>query len=129
MKTMLFAVALTAAIARPAAAEPPQVGDGKLVDDEHMTLYVFDRDAPGKSACTGTCAANWPPALADAYDKPSGALSVVRATTARCNGRTTVVRCIAGRWIARPAMRAATASAASGTSRIPDGRAARGIVA
>ncbi|PRG25902.1 COG4315 family predicted lipoprotein [Burkholderia multivorans] len=77
MKTMLFAVALTAAIARPAAAEPPQVGDGKLVDDEHMTLYVFDRDAPGKSACTGTCAANWQPALADAYDKPSGALSVV----------------------------------------------------
>ncbi|WP_175773745.1 COG4315 family predicted lipoprotein [Burkholderia multivorans] len=77
MKTMLFAVALTAAIARPAAAEPPQVGDGKLVDGDHMTLYVFDRDAPGKSACTGTCAANWPPALADAYDKPSGALSVV----------------------------------------------------
>ncbi|WP_175688818.1 COG4315 family predicted lipoprotein [Burkholderia anthina] len=77
MKTMLFAVALTAAIARPAAAEPPQVGDGKLVDEDHMTLYVFDHDAPGKSMCTGSCAVNWPPALADGYDKASGALSVV----------------------------------------------------
>lgn len=71
MKTMLFTIALTAAIARPAAAEPPQAGNGKLVDEDHMTLYVFDHDAPGKSTCNGTCAANWPPALADAYDKAS----------------------------------------------------------
>ncbi|AJY12683.1 hypothetical protein K6W16_05560 [Burkholderia dolosa] len=77
MKRIAFAAALLAAIARPAAAEPPQIADGKLVDEHHMTLYVFDRDAPGKSACSGTCATNWPPALADAYDKPSGAWSVV----------------------------------------------------
>lgn len=77
MKRMLFAAALTVTIVRPAAAEPPQVGDGKLVDEAHMTLYVFDRDAPGKSMCDGTCAANWPPALADAYDKALGALSLV----------------------------------------------------
>ena len=28
-----------------------------------MTLYVFDRDAGGKSACNGPCAANWPPLM------------------------------------------------------------------
>jgi predicted lipoprotein with Yx(FWY)xxD motif len=28
-----------------------------------MTLYVFDRDVGGKSACNGPCATNWPPLL------------------------------------------------------------------
>lgn len=32
-----------------------------LVDGEGMTLYVFDNDTDGTSACTGDCAANWPP--------------------------------------------------------------------
>ena len=26
-----------------------------------MTLYVFQKDSPDKSACSGVCAANWPP--------------------------------------------------------------------
>jgi hypothetical protein len=77
MKTMMVAIALTAAVARPAAAEPPQVGDGKLVDEHRMTLYVFDHDAPGKSTCTGACVANWPPALADGYDHAAGPLTLV----------------------------------------------------
>ncbi|BBA41289.1 MULTISPECIES: COG4315 family predicted lipoprotein [Burkholderia] len=77
MNRILVVAALTAAVVRPAAAEPPRAGDGKLVDEDHMTLYVFDRDAPGKSACDRACATNWPPALADAYDKATGALSVV----------------------------------------------------
>ncbi|HDR9485764.1 TPA: hypothetical protein QDC20_004873 [Burkholderia aenigmatica] len=77
MKRIFAAAALVAAIVRPAAAEPPRAGDGKLVDEDHMTLYVFDRDAPGKSACDSTCAASWPPARADAYDKAAGALSLV----------------------------------------------------
>lgn len=32
-----------------------------VVDSEGMTLYVFDNDSEGTSACTGDCAANWPP--------------------------------------------------------------------
>ena len=31
-----------------------------LVDAKGMTLYSFDKDADGKSACNGPCAANWP---------------------------------------------------------------------
>ena len=29
-----------------------------------MTLYVYDKDSPGKSNCSGMCAFAWPPAEA-----------------------------------------------------------------
>lgn len=32
-----------------------------LVDGEGMTLYVFDNDSDGQSACTGDCVDTWPP--------------------------------------------------------------------
>jgi len=32
-----------------------------LVNGAGLTLYVFTADGGGKSACTGGCAANWPP--------------------------------------------------------------------
>jgi predicted lipoprotein with Yx(FWY)xxD motif len=32
-----------------------------LVSNDGKTLYVFDRDTPGTSACTGDCATTWPP--------------------------------------------------------------------
>ena len=48
-----------------------------LVDAKGMTLYVFDRDAAGKSACNGACATNWPPALAAANATPTGNWTVV----------------------------------------------------
>ena len=35
-----------------------------LVDSKGMTLYAFDKDSGGKSACNGPCAANWPPLAA-----------------------------------------------------------------
>jgi predicted lipoprotein with Yx(FWY)xxD motif len=54
----------------PAVANPAiQVGKttlGPLVADAtNHTLYRFDKDTPGSgtSACTGACAAAWPPAL------------------------------------------------------------------
>ena len=34
-----------------------------LVDSRGHTLYLFERDARGHSACTGACAAYWPPLL------------------------------------------------------------------
>lgn len=36
-----------------------------LVDGKDMTLYLFEKDKGGKSACTGACAALWPPLLTD----------------------------------------------------------------
>lgn len=31
-----------------------------LTDDKGMTLYVFKKDTPGKSACVGSCVEAWP---------------------------------------------------------------------
>lgn len=48
-----------------------------LVDSTGMTLYTYDKDAPGKSNCTGMCAVFWPPAEAAPGSTPSGDFSLV----------------------------------------------------
>ena len=48
-----------------------------LTDENGMTLYTFDKDEPGKSNCMGECAANWPPAVAEAGAEPVGDLTLV----------------------------------------------------
>ena len=49
-----------------------------LTDSKGMTLYTFDKDtAPGKSACNGPCAQNWPPLAASNYARSKGDWSVV----------------------------------------------------
>jgi predicted lipoprotein with Yx(FWY)xxD motif len=62
-------------------AAPAMTGDtakGKvLTDAKGMTLYTFDKDADGKSACNGPCTNNWPPLLVTGDAKPSGDWSVV----------------------------------------------------
>jgi predicted lipoprotein with Yx(FWY)xxD motif len=40
-------------------------------------LYTYDRDAQGKSACTDSCAAAWPPLPAPSGAKPVGKWTVV----------------------------------------------------
>jgi predicted lipoprotein with Yx(FWY)xxD motif len=42
-----------------------------LVDSRGRSLYLFKADTATKSACTGACAAAWPPLLA--HGKPTGA--------------------------------------------------------
>jgi predicted lipoprotein with Yx(FWY)xxD motif len=42
-----------------------------------MTLYVFDKDAGGKSACNGPCAANWPPLMVVGDAAGSGDWTIV----------------------------------------------------
>ena len=41
-----------------------KAADGTLTNASGMTLYTFDKDAAGKSACNGPCAANWLPLMA-----------------------------------------------------------------
>lgn len=81
-RTTLAAMALMAsvgcALAQTAPAKTADTAKGKaLVDAKGMTLYVFDKDAGGKSACNGPCAQNWPPLLAAADAKPAGDWTVV----------------------------------------------------
>ncbi|KJS44786.1 MAG: lipoprotein [Rhodospirillaceae bacterium BRH_c57] len=76
----LFAVAFAlVTLAIPASAADVQVASTEvgevLADGQGMTLYTFDKDAPGTSNCTGTCAENWPPMPAEG--EISGEYSVV----------------------------------------------------
>jgi predicted lipoprotein with Yx(FWY)xxD motif len=74
----LFLSLICAGIAAPALAEMPKMSNGHWVDEQGATLYTFDKDSKGKSACDAACAANWPPAAADSYDKASGDWSVIK---------------------------------------------------
>ncbi len=64
---------------RPAGITVENTPAGQvLADTKSMTLYTFDRDStPGKSACNGPCAQNWPPLMAAAGAKPVNGWSVV----------------------------------------------------
>lgn len=71
-------VAATGALAQMAPAKVADTSKGKsLVDAKGMTLYIFDKDSTGKSACNGQCAQNWPPLMAPANAAASGDWSVV----------------------------------------------------
>jgi predicted lipoprotein with Yx(FWY)xxD motif len=82
----------TAAPTTPAAASPvvstaSATVNGKsvtiLTDAKGMTLYYFTKDTPTSSACTSSCAQNWPPLLFSGSGTPTssatlpGTLSVV----------------------------------------------------
>lgn len=41
-----------------------------LVDNQGMTLYLFENDEPGTSTCYDQCAANWPPLLLRTGEQP-----------------------------------------------------------
>jgi predicted lipoprotein with Yx(FWY)xxD motif len=71
----------TTAVALAQAAAPAKVAEsskGKIyVDAKGMSLYTFDKDSAGKSACNGPCAENWPPLMASADAKASGDWTIV----------------------------------------------------
>jgi predicted lipoprotein with Yx(FWY)xxD motif len=55
-------------------------GKEVLTDAKGMTLYTFDKDAPGVSNCYDKCAVNWPPLLAAADAKAEGDFTLVDRT-------------------------------------------------
>jgi predicted lipoprotein with Yx(FWY)xxD motif len=84
MKKALVAATVIAALAfaGTSLAAPVKTGDsakGKVLTDMHgMTLYTFDKDAGGKSACNGPCAGNWPPLMASASDKAADGYTLIK---------------------------------------------------
>ena len=48
-----------------------------LTDAKSMTLYIFDKDTPGKSNCKGKCAKAWPPLMASSGSKQMGDYTVI----------------------------------------------------
>lgn len=73
-----FVIVILAACTNIAFAQVPvKVVDGMLTNPAGMTLYTFDKDVEGKSACYGTCAANWASLTAQDSDKASGDYSIM----------------------------------------------------
>lgn len=62
---------------------PARTVDGAWTGPTGMTLYTYDRDTVGTSACVGPCAVNWPPMYAPDGTQASGDWSIVR----RADGR------------------------------------------
>src|SRR5262245_19245034 len=76
----IVAAALAASSATSAAQSGARVALGRsplgrvLVDGRGRTLYLFEKDKRGRSSCSGTCAAYWPPVLT--HGKPGAAAGV-----------------------------------------------------
>lgn len=89
-----LAVGLTAALAagdsaaRSATVKTATSRLGRiLVDGRGRTLYLFEKDRRGRSACTGACVSYWPPLLV--HGKPivgRGAKKSLLGITRRANG-------------------------------------------
>ena len=80
VRTMVSALFMLAALlygTTSFAQAPVKVSGGMLTNDAGMTLYTFDKDAGGKSACNGPCAANWPPFMVAAGGKAAGDWTIV----------------------------------------------------
>jgi predicted lipoprotein with Yx(FWY)xxD motif len=93
----LAALAGFAAIASSATGSPATVKTGTsslgriVVDGKSHTLYLFEKDKHGKSACSGACAQNWPPLLTKGAPKAgAGAKASLLGTTKRSDGTTQV---------------------------------------
>jgi predicted lipoprotein with Yx(FWY)xxD motif len=84
--------AIAAAPTKPATIKLRSNKLGKiLVNANSQTLYLFEKDKNGKSACSGQCAKFWPPVLTKG--KPmagSGIKASLLGTTKRSDGTTQV---------------------------------------
>jgi predicted lipoprotein with Yx(FWY)xxD motif len=57
-----------------------------LVDSRGRTLYLFEADRNGKSACSGACASYWPPLLTKGKPRAGAGVSGSRLGTIRRSG-------------------------------------------
>ena len=76
MKTSTLWLATLLALAPLGSAQAQAV----VTDDAQMTLYTFDKDADGKSACYDDCAKNWPPYLGKAGETKGAEWTLVERT-------------------------------------------------
>jgi len=59
-----------------------------LVDARGRTLYLFEKDTRGRSACYGACAAYWPPLVSAAKPQPgNGVRASLLGVTKRKDGK------------------------------------------
>jgi predicted lipoprotein with Yx(FWY)xxD motif len=92
MRVLVLLAALVLAV--PAAAADRStlaVGSSRygsvLFDGRGFVLYAFTKDAKGRSACSGACAAAWPPYLTSRPEAGAGAKASLLGTTRRADGK------------------------------------------
>jgi predicted lipoprotein with Yx(FWY)xxD motif len=90
---LLAAVAAAVGVAAAAARTDATVTAAKsqlgviLVDSRGRSLYLFEKDRRGRSACAGACAAYWPPLLAKGVPTAAGAAKkALLGVTRRADG-------------------------------------------
>jgi len=69
-----------ASLSSPGEVALQQIQDGTyryVYATTNVRLYVYEKDAPGKSNCTGGCALAWPPLAARENDQAIGDWTVV----------------------------------------------------
>ena len=100
--TLLIAIVLAATVAglsRAAAATQSNATVSTttsklgriLVDSRGRTLYLFEKDSRGHSACAGTCAIYWPPLLTKGSPTAGrAAKKTLLGSTRRADGTTQV---------------------------------------
>jgi predicted lipoprotein with Yx(FWY)xxD motif len=78
-----------AARATGATVSTAKTGLGRiLVNSSGRTLYLFEKDRKGMSACTGECASFWPPLMTKGKPRATaGAKVSLLGTTRRADGR------------------------------------------
>ena len=81
-KQTLLAATLLALFSVGAQAQPV-VKDGVLADAAGRTVYIFDKDTPNKSNCSGGCLVAWPAFVAKAGATAQGDFGLIDANGAK----------------------------------------------
>jgi predicted lipoprotein with Yx(FWY)xxD motif len=81
--------ATPAARAKGAVVSTARTSLGRIIVNANgRTLYLFEKDRNGKSACSGQCAAFWPPLITNGKPVPRhGARASLIGTIKRADGR------------------------------------------
>jgi predicted lipoprotein with Yx(FWY)xxD motif len=67
--------------------KPAKLGTILAAGPKKMTVYLFEADSSGRSACSGACEAIWPPVTTGAAARAAGAASSADlGTISRANG-------------------------------------------
>jgi predicted lipoprotein with Yx(FWY)xxD motif len=83
----------TTAASKSAAVSLASTSAGKaLVGPNGHTLYLFEKDKNGMSACSGSCASEWPPLTTSGKPKAGSGVDAAKLTvTKRSDGKSQVV--------------------------------------
>ncbi|MBO4227953.1 MULTISPECIES: COG4315 family predicted lipoprotein [Bradyrhizobium] len=77
LATAISLATVSVAFAAPPTKTGTTAKGSVLTDAKGMTLYTFDKDTDGKSACNGPCATNWPVLKAEASDKAGEGYTII----------------------------------------------------